>query len=217
MVIFTGYSNKKAGVFCRFCKAQKTCRNYIFFQGPNCKSSKNTAMVAGGHCWPDSRRLRARESAGSGENERGEGGRSVFYLTCGGDASWRPESDREVAATVLFRRARQAAAYRGWEREREQRGRRDNRRRRVAGQSAQGRSRAAGQARGAGARRRWRCAEPRRPGGGTCSKGGGRARWVRLSPAAFPKTSCTLYIYSIYRGRFHSLLLQQRSLNGSLK
>jgi len=53
---------------------------------------KEHSMVAGDHCWHDSRRFQAREN---GEwRKRKRRGRRFRFVPCR-DASWRPKSDRE--------------------------------------------------------------------------------------------------------------------------
>jgi hypothetical protein len=55
-------------------------------------------MVAGAHCWPDSRRSRAREIMRSGVKERGQRGDSISPLNHGEEAPWWRESRREEVA-----------------------------------------------------------------------------------------------------------------------
>jgi len=125
------------------------CRNYMSLQEKNYKSSKNTAW------WPattvgmipgDSRHGR---TGGVGETKEERERVPFCTLLAAGMHRGGRNLTGKVAARSLFRRGRQAAALRMGEG-------RDNRTRRVAGQSGP-------QARGAGARRRRRCAEPRRP------------------------------------------------------
>jgi hypothetical protein len=59
-------------------------------------------MVAGGNCFPNCRRSRAREIARSGANERARRGDSIPYLTYRGDASWWSNFVEEEAAAGLF-------------------------------------------------------------------------------------------------------------------